>query len=156
PGHAWRPRWPSIRSRNTRWQTASARGCFSGTNWRAHRAWRAPRFRERLFPFEDTFSPRVAEADRQNAKARHHGPEDFVRSAAAHRRRVSAAKRNRPGEEDQQFHVEHEELDRQEIKGDVEALTRVVDRVHSRLVRHLLYRGFSPRSNHLRRDQNRD
>ena len=49
---------------------------------------------------------------------------------------------DRPRIEEQQFHVEHQEQDRDEVELHVEPLAGVADRVHARFVGHLLDRRF--------------
>ena len=75
-------------------------------------------------------------------------PRDSARNAALVR--VGA---HRPGIEEQQFDVEHQEQDRHQVEPHVERLPRVADRVHARLVGHLLDGRLLARPDHVGQDQ---
>ena len=66
------------------------------------------------------------------------GPTTASAGAAAAGGVAGAPLRDGPGVQEQQLHVEQQEHDRHQVVADVEPLPGVADRVHARLVRHLL------------------
>src|SRR6185437_15984792 len=82
-------------------------------------------------PLQRPLLPLIYEADGEDAKEEHHGPEAEMADAAEH---------HRPGEQEADFEVENDEEDGDQIEAHVELHARVVEGVESALVGGKLFR----------------
>src|SRR5262249_42387877 len=82
-------------------------------------------------PFERPLPPLIYEADGEDAKEHHHGPEAVV---------AEIAKNNRPREQKTDLKVENDEKDGDEIETHVELHSRVIERVEPAFIGRKLFR----------------
>src|SRR6185437_2657411 len=76
-------------------------------------------------PFERALLPFIYEADGENAKEHHHGPEAVE---------TDLAERHRPREQEAHLEIENDEQDGDQVEAHVELHARVVEGVESALV----------------------
>src|SRR3954451_14139308 len=102
------------------------------------------------FPIERSLFPLVGEADDEDQKEDHHGPEAG---------RADLAQRHRPRKEKRDFEIEQNEQDRDEVIAHVELHARVLERLEAALVGRILRLVGSARAEkeaqYLRRDADR-